>query len=54
MPYSRELHERWARYYYDGYRPKDDVPRAGRFFFLRYAQWGAGYSGVNGFATIKV
>ncbi|MGM0397810.1 MAG: hypothetical protein ACQEQY_02340 [Halobacteriota archaeon] len=54
VPFSREIHSRWARYYYDGYRPKDDIPRAGRFFFLRYSQWGAGYGTVNGFATSKV
>jgi DNA adenine methylase len=54
VPYSREIHEEWARKYYQGYRPKDSVERAGRFFYLRYSQWGAGYDSPSGFGTSKV
>ncbi|WP_323677575.1 DNA adenine methylase [Halorubellus sp. PRR65] len=54
VPYSREIHSEWARKYYQGYRPKDAVKRAGRFFYLRYTQWGAGYDSPSGFATSKV
>jgi DNA adenine methylase len=32
----------------------DPVERAGQFFYLRYAQWGAGYAGPNGFTTSKM
>jgi len=39
-PYSREVYEEWSSEYYDGHRPDDDIERAGRFFFLRYAQFG--------------
>jgi len=53
MPLSRELHQRWVKLYYNGYEPKDPIERAGQFFFLRYAQWGAGYNGPSGFATGK-
>lgn len=37
MPYSRHLYDQWATHYYGGYRPVDDIKRAGRFYFLRYA-----------------
>lgn len=53
VPYSRHLYNRWATHYYGGYRPVDDVERAGRFFFLRYAQWGGKYGNYSGFATSK-
>jgi len=39
-PYSRELHERYATEFYNGDRDEDDVTRAGKFFYLRYTQWG--------------
>jgi DNA adenine methylase len=52
VPYARELHEKWATAYYEeGYRPDDDIERAGRWFFLRYSQFGAKYYGNSGFAT---
>lgn len=54
VPYSRSVHSEWAKKYYRGYRPKDDVKRAGQFFYLRYSQWGGGYDSFNGFATSKV
>ena len=53
VPYSRELHERWVEHFYNGYRPEDDYARAGRFFYLRYSQWGAGYDSPSGFGTTK-
>ena len=40
VPYSREVYEDWATAYYDGYRPDDDIEKAGRFFTLRYMQFG--------------
>lgn len=48
-PYSRELHEQWARAFYDGERPNDDVERAGRWFYLRYTQYGAKIDRYSGF-----
>ncbi len=51
VPFSREVFDEWGDLYYRGYRPNDDVERAGRFFYLRYTNWGAGYSSKNGFAT---
>jgi len=35
--------------YFDGKRPEDPVERAGRFFFLRYAQFAGDISMKNGF-----
>lgn len=54
VPYAREVHERWVERFYNGYRPADDIERAGRFFYLRYSQFGAGYGSPNGFGTSKV
>jgi DNA adenine methylase len=54
VPYSRELHEEWVDAFYKGYRPTDKYARAGRFFFLRYSQWGACYDSPGGFGTSKV
>ena len=51
VPYSREVHEEWATSYYDGYRPDDDIEKAGRFFTLRYTQFGSKIDGKSGFAT---
>ena len=53
VPYAREVYETWVERFYHGYRPEDDVARAGQFFALRYFQWGGGYAGPNGFATGK-
>lgn len=50
VPYARQLHEEWATAYYDGYRPDDDIERAGRWFFLRYSQFGGLYEPGKGFA----
>jgi DNA adenine methylase len=54
VPYSREIHSKWAHAFYHGYRPSDDVERAGQFFYLRYSQWGSKYSKPVGFGTSKV
>lgn len=53
VPFARELHEKWATEFYNGERCDDDIERAGRFFFLRYAQFGGKYYGDSGFATKK-
>lgn len=54
VPYSRELHEKWVREYYDGIRSDDPVERAGRFFYLRYSQFSAKIDDVSGFRTSAV
>lgn len=54
VPYSRAVYEDWAHAFYHGYRPPDDVERAGQFFYLRYSQWGGKYQNPSGFATSKV
>jgi DNA adenine methylase len=52
VPYAREVHNEWAEAFYnDGHRPDDPVKRAGRFFALRYMQWGGKHDGISGFAT---
>lgn len=48
-PFSRELHQRWGRAFFDGYRPNDPVERAGRWFYLRYTQYGSKLNGISGF-----
>jgi DNA adenine methylase len=53
-PFSRELHEQWGREFFDGYRPNDDVERAGRWFFLRYTQYGGKLNGISGFKASGV
>lgn len=52
--YFRRIYSRWAHFYYKGYRPVDDIERAGRFFYLRYTQWGGKFEAYSGFATSKV
>lgn len=51
VPYSRELHGRWAREFYDGDRADDDVIRAGKWFYLRYTQYGGKIAAYSGFKT---
>lgn len=48
-PHSRELHDKYADAYYDGYRPNDAVERAGRFWYLRETQFAAKYNGTSGY-----
>lgn len=52
-PYSRDLHRKWGRQYYAGYRPDDDVERAARFFYLRFSQFASKYNGISGFRSMK-
>jgi len=53
VPYSRQLYEDWATEFYEGGRPKDDIERAGRFYFLRYSQFGGKYDAKKGFRIAK-
>jgi DNA adenine methylase len=48
-PHSRELHTKYAREFFDGERPTDDVERAGRFFYLRFTQFACKYNGISGY-----
>lgn len=48
-PHSRELHRKYSNEFYAGYRPDDDIERAGRFFYLRYTQWGTKYTSFSGY-----
>ena len=48
-PHSRRLHREYAQAFYDGYRPEDDIERAGRFFYLRFTQWGTKYTSFSGY-----
>lgn len=50
-PYAKDLHEKYGRQFYAGYRPDDDVERAGRFFYLRKAQYAAKYPTMSGFSS---
>jgi DNA adenine methylase len=51
VPFSRAVYEQWVREYFDGYRPDDDIERAGRWFFLRYSQYNGSLDRRNGFKT---
>jgi DNA adenine methylase len=48
-PFSRELHSRWCREFFNGHRPEDPIERAGRWFYLRYTQYGGKINGPSGF-----
>lgn len=48
-PFSRQLHKKYADAYYAGLRPKDDIERAGRWFYLRFTQFASKYNGISGF-----
>jgi DNA adenine methylase len=53
IPYSRALYEEWSqafRYNRDEW-PEDDVERAARWLFLRYASFSGRYGHRAGFAT---
>jgi len=52
-PHSRELQLEYGKDFYDGYRPNDDVERAGRFFYLRYTQFAAKYTSISGYNGSK-
>lgn len=49
VPFARDLYTEWSEAFYNGVRPDDPVKRAGRFFALRYMQFGGKYHGVSGF-----
>ena len=52
VPFARDVHLEWTNAFYnDGYRPDDPVERAGRFFYLRFSQWGSKYHGTSGFTV---
>lgn len=51
VPYSRELYKDWARQFFSGHRPDDDIERAGRWFYLRYTQFNGSLDRRNGFKT---
>lgn len=53
-PFSRELHRKYAGQFYAGYRPDDDIERAGRFFYLRNSQFAQKYDGLSGFRLSQV
>jgi len=50
-PFSRELHKRWGRAFFQGERPDDDLERAGRWYYLRYTQYGGKVNRISGFKT---
>lgn len=50
-PFSRDLHRKYGKQYYAGYRPECDVERAGRWFYLRSTQFAQKYTGFSGFAS---
>lgn len=50
-PYAKDLHEKYSRQYFKGYRPDDDVERAGRFFYIRRSQFAGKYDGYSGFRS---
>lgn len=51
VPYSRSLYEDWVSAFYDGFRPDDEIERAGRWFYLRYSQFNGALDRRNGFKT---
>jgi len=51
VPFSEEVHNKWGREYYSGERSDDGVERAGRFFTLRYTQFGGKFEGASGFKS---
>jgi DNA adenine methylase len=52
IPYSRELYDDWSQSFRSGEGwPEDDVERAARWLFLRYASFSGRYGQRAGFAT---
>jgi len=52
VPFARDVYDDWAEaFYHEDHRPEDPIERAGRFFALRYMQFGSKTDGVAGFAT---
>lgn len=53
VPFAQPTYDVWVDAYYDGERPDDPIERAGRFYFLRYAQFGARIDGRANFKRSK-
>jgi len=51
VPFSEELHNEWGAEYYNGNRSDNDIERAGKFFYLRYSQFGGKFEGISGFKS---
>lgn len=52
VPFSRAVFEEWREdFYHSEERPDDPVERAGRFFFLRYAQFSSRYNRAVSMST---
>ncbi|WP_330633745.1 DNA adenine methylase [Halocatena halophila] len=49
VPYARTVYDEWVSDFFDGYRPEDEIERAGRFFTLRYMQFSGEIAMRNGF-----
>lgn len=49
VPYSRSLYEEWATEYYNGEREDDPIERAGRYYTLRFMNFGGKISSKAGF-----
>ena len=49
-PYSYNIYKRIVQDYYSGHYPDDPIERAGQFYFLRYAQFGAKADAPAGFS----
>ena len=52
-PFSRDLHRKYANQFYEGYRPDDDIERAGRFFYVRNTQFAQKYTDISGFRLAR-
>jgi len=51
VPYAKDLHEKWGRQWYQGWRPDDPIERAGIFYYLRNTQFAGKYRSFSGFAS---
>jgi len=49
VPFSEQLHDKWADEFFSGERPNDDVEHAGKWLFLRYSQYAGKVSRKSGF-----
>jgi len=52
VPFSRDVFDRWAdAFWTNDHRPEDDIERAGRFYYLRFANFNGRLDRRNGFKT---
>jgi DNA adenine methylase len=52
VPFAREVYDEWAEAFYnENHRPDDPVERAGRFYALRYMNFGGKVASKAGFST---